>query len=153
MKDLLKSKTFLIIGSVFIILAAVAVTTYFALNPKIKTYKRINYTELNKLINSGERFILFIGSDSCSHCTIFKGTVDEVVEDYGVIVNYIDVSKLTSEEYAFLNAHLSFSGTPTTVLIDSGKESVEKRVLTKIRGSKSYDEFTNILKTYKFIKE
>jgi thioredoxin-related protein len=95
MKDLLKSKTFLIIGSVFIILAAVAVTTYFALNPKIKTYKRINYTELNKLINSGERFILFIGSDSCSHCTIFKGTVDEVVEDYGVIVNYIDVSKLT----------------------------------------------------------
>jgi hypothetical protein len=52
-----------------------------------------------------------------------------------------------------LNSHLSFSGTPTTVLIDSGDEKVEDRVLTKIRGSKSSSEFAALLKKYKFIEE
>lgn len=153
MEKMLKSKTFLIVVGLVIILLAVGLSLFFIFNSKPKTYKEITYSELEGLIDSGDKFILFIGSNSCSHCTVFKVAVNEVVSDYKVIVNYIDVSKLSDEEYAYLNSHLSFSGTPTTVLIDSGYEKVEDRVLTKIRGSKSSSEFADLLKKYKFIEE
>lgn len=153
MEKMLKSKTFLIVVGLFIILLAVGISLFFMFNSKPKTYKEITFTELQELIDSGDRFILFIGSNSCSHCTVFKVAVNEVVSKYGVIVNYIDVSKLSDEDYAYLNSHLAFSATPTTVLIDSGDGAVEDRVLTKIRGSKSSNEFSTILKKYNFIEE
>ena len=153
MEKMLKSKTFLIVVGLFIILLAVGISIFLIFNSKPKTYKEITYSELEELIDGGDRFILFIGSNSCSHCTVFKVAVNEVVSDYGIIVNYIDVSKLSDEEYAYLNSHLSFSATPTTILIDSGDEAVEDRVLTKIRGSKSYSEFTALLEKYEFIEE
>jgi len=150
---MLKSKTFLIVVGLFIIFVGVGLSLFFIFNSKPKTYKEINFSELEELIDSGDKFALFIGSNSCSHCTIFKVAVNEVVSEYGVTINYIDVSKLSDEEYAYLNSRLSFSATPTTVLIDSGDEKVEDRVLTKIRGSKSSSEFATLLKKYKFIKE
>lgn len=153
MEKMLKSKTFLIMTSILIILLAIGVSIFFIFFSNPKTYKSITYSELEELIDSGDKFILFIGSDSCSHCTIFKVTVDEVVKKHKIVVNYIDVSKLSDSEYAYLNAHLSFSGTPTTVLVNSGNEDVEDRVLTKIKGSKSYSEFTNLLAKYEFIEE
>lgn len=153
MEKMLKSKTFLIVVGLFIIFLAAGISLFFIFNSSPKTYKEIDFSQLEELIDSGDKFILFIGSNSCSHCTVFKVAVNEVVSDYGVIVNYIDVSKLSDEEYAYLNSHLSFSATPTTVLIDSGDEAVEDRVLTKIRGSKSSSEFTELLKKYKFIEE
>ncbi len=153
MEKMLKSKTFLIIASVLIILIAIGISLFLIFNPRLKTYKTINYNDLQELIDSGDKFVLFIGSESCSHCTIFKVTVNEVVSDYNIIVNYIDIGKLSDEEYAYLNSHLSFNGTPTTVLIDSGDEDVENRVLTKIRGSKSYSEFTSELLKYEFIEK
>ncbi len=153
MEKMLKSKTFLIIASVFIILIAIGISLFLIFNPRLKTYKSIDYTQLQELIDSGDKFILFIGSESCSHCTIFKVTVNEVVSDYNIVVNYIDISKLSDEEYAYLNSHLSFSGTPTTVFIDSGDDAVENRVMTKIRGSKSYSEFTSELLKYGFIEK
>lgn len=136
-----------------IILIAVALVLFLILNAKPKTYKEITFSNLQELIKSEEKFILFIGSNSCSHCTIFKVTVNDVVADYHIIINYIDVSKLTDTQYAYLNAHLSFSGTPTTVLVDSGSNAVEDRVLTKIKGSKGYDEFTKSLEKYGFIEK
>ena len=119
MEKMLKSKTFLIVVGLFIIVLAVGVSLFLIFNSKPKTYKEITYNELEELIDGGDKFILFIGSNSCSHCTVFKVTVNEVVSDYSIIVNYIDVSKLSDEEYAYLNSHLSFSATPTTVLINS----------------------------------
>lgn len=153
MEKMLKSKTFLIVVGLFIILLAVGLSLFFIFYSNPKTYKDINFSELEELMDSGDKFILFIGSNSCSHCTVFKVAVNEVVSDYGVTVNYIDVSKLSDEEYAYLNSHLSFSATPTTILIDNGDEKVEDRVLTKIRGAKSSSEFATLLKKYEFIKE
>lgn len=153
MEKMLKSKTFLIVVGLLIIFIAVGISLFFIFNSKPKTYKEIDFSELKELIDSGDKFILFIGSNSCSHCTVFKVAVNEVVSDYGVTVNYIDVSKLSDEDYAYLNSRLSFSATPTTILIDSGDEKIEDRVLTKIRGSKSSSEFATILKKFKFIEE
>lgn len=153
MEKMLKSKTFLIVVGLLIIFIAVGMSLFFIFNSNPKTYKEIDFGELEELIDSGDKFILFIGSNSCSHCTVFKVAVNEVVSDYGVTVNYIDVSKLSDEDYAYLNSRLSFSATPTTILIDSGDAKIEDRVLTKIRGSKSSSEFATLLKKYNFIKE
>ncbi len=153
MEKMLKSKTFLIIASVLVLTALALIVNNFILNPKLKTYKEINYEQLKELMDSDERFILFIGSKTCSHCIIFQGTVNSVVSKYNIVINYIDVSQLKETEYAYLNSRLSFSGTPTTVLVDKGTLSVEKRVLTKVKGSKSIEEFTKVLKNYNFIKE
>lgn len=153
MEKMLKSKTFLIVVGLLIIFIAVGISLFLIFNSNPKTYKEIDFSELEELIDSGDKFILFIGSNSCSHCTVFKVAVNEVVSDYGVTVNYIDVSKLSDKDYAYLNSRLSFSATPTTILIDSGDEKIEDRVLTKIRGSKSSSEFATILKKFKFIEE
>jgi thioredoxin-related protein len=101
MEKMLKSKTFLIVVGLVIIFLAAGLSLFFIFNSNPKTYKEITYSELEELIDSGDKFILFIGSNSCSHCTVFKVAVNEVVSDYGVIVNYIDLAN-----YLMKNMHI-----------------------------------------------
>lgn len=153
MKNRVSARFFWLAILATIILLTLFCFVYFKVIAKTRTYKEITYDELTKLVDGDKQFILFIGSNNCSHCTLFKVTVNEVVEKYKLVINYIDISKLSDDEYAYINSNFAFSGTPTTVLVKSGDEPVSERVATKVKGAKSYEEFVNILKKNSFIKE
>lgn len=117
-----------------------------------KTYQTIEYNELVELVEGNEAFILFIGSNNCSHCSLYKQTLEQVVKEYKIEINYIDISKLVDEEYAYLNSHFAFSVTPTTVLVKAGEDPSSERVVNKFKGAKKYNDLVEILKKYEYIK-
>lgn len=103
----------------FICIVVLIFTT--ACSNKLKTYSEINYIEYLEKIENGETFPLVIGSASCSACAMFKGTMESFIKKYQVEVFYIDISKLSEEEYNSLKTDTSFDSTPTTVFFESGK--------------------------------
>ncbi|MEG2011310.1 MAG: thioredoxin family protein [Bacilli bacterium] len=122
---------------------------YYMLLPK--TYNEINFKEYQKLIENNKKFVLFIGSSECSHCHMFTKTVNRIVKEKHVRINYIDISKLSKKEYANINSHFPSSGTPTTVVTKNGKEY--KREKTRIEGNMNFTYSVNKLKNAGIIKE
>lgn len=137
--------TKIVVGIIIIVMLVIGTfLVYKNFNNKLNSYITISYDELYSKINSNEKFVLFIGSNDCSHCTKFKGTLNKIVKDYNVEIFYIDISTLTKVQYAYLNSHFPFSGTPTTIVIENGTEY--KRQSCRIDGAKNYDYTVNRLK-------
>ena len=78
-------KYLLIILTAFLILTT-------ACSKKNATYTNISYTEYLEKIERKESFPLLIGSETCSACQLFKGTMETFMNDYKVEVFYIDTS-------------------------------------------------------------
>lgn len=113
-----------------------------------KTYKEITYEDFKSKIENKDDFILFIGSETCSACSAYKYTVNKIVENYHLEINYIDISKLDEKELGKLKSVVNFNGTPTTAFIKNGKES-EKRIV----GNQKYSKVVEKLEDYNYIKE
>lgn len=130
----------------------IAICTVFSVGcGSTRTYKTITFDEYKSKIDNKETFILFIGSETCSHCTEFKGTINRVLSEYDVEINYIDISSFTVEQRDKFNAMVKFTGTPTTVFYENGVE--EHPSYNRINGSRSYSEVIKALKNNGYIKE
>lgn len=114
-----------------------------------KTYTEINYDNLKQKVENKEDFILFIGADSCSHCATYKTTLNSIIDEYNVDVYYIDIDKLSQSENSYLNALAPYTGTPTTVFIENGKE---ESPYNRIEGDMDYEYVVEKLKKNKYIE-
>ena len=142
-------KMFMIILSALIISVVIFFGYRYFTTPK--KYTEISYLELKEKIESKEKFVLFIGKQDCSHCQKYKTTINKVVEEYKVEIYHIDLSKLTAEEIAYISSRFPFSGTPTTIIVENGKEY--KRQICRIDGAKSFDYTVSRLKKAGIIEE
>ena len=144
----MKKNIILIIGLILILIGNLGLLLPKLLIPK--TYIEINYKTLVKKIEKKKDFVLFIGSEQCSHCQKYKKTINRVVEDYKIKVYYIDIIKLSEEENAYISAHFPYSGTPATLVIKEGKEY--ERQACRIEGAKDYNYTVERLKKAGIIK-
>lgn len=117
---------------------------------KITTYEEIDYDKFTEKIENKDDFILFIGSETCQHCTAFKQTVNKVVTKYQVKIYYIDINKFDETEKNKFKTYINFSATPTTVFIYSGEE---KTTYNRINGNLGYDKVIDRLTKEGYIKE
>lgn len=115
-----------------------------------KEYQEITMETLLKKVEQKESFILFIGATSCTHCTSYKSTINEVVKDYDITIYYIDVDTLNSTQNSTLKSLTPYQGTPTTVFIKNGKE---ESTYQRIIGERDYDYVVNKLKRNGYIKK
>lgn len=116
-----------------------------------KTYTEISYSDLNKMLDDKESFVLFIGSVTCTHCASYKVTLNKVIDEKNVDgVYYIDIDNLSDKDLSSLQAKFPFSGTPTTVFITDGEE---ENTFNRIEGEASYSEITEALEENNYIKE
>ena len=107
-----------------------------------KTYDEISYDELNKMLEEKQDFILFIGSDTCSACNTYKGTLNDVISEYGTDVKYIDLASLSKAEESSIVSKFPITGTPTTVFITNGEEEdTHNRIVGSAKKSKIIKEF------------
>lgn len=113
-------------------------------------YTEITFKKLNTMVENKESFILFIGAESCTHCKTYKGTLKQVIQDYNVQVYYIDVDALSNDENSELKTIASYTGTPTTVFIEKGKE---KSAYNRIIGDHNYDYIVNKFQNNGYIEK
>ncbi len=140
----------ILIGLIVLIVLAFPIYKLLSVLIAPKTYKEINYNTLIKMLSNDEEFVLFIGSETCSHCQKYKKTINRVIEDYKIKVYYIDILKLSEEENAYINSHFPYSGTPATLVIKNGAEY--ERQSCRIEGAKDYDYTVERLKKAGIIK-
>lgn len=99
--------------------------------------KTISYTEYEELINSNKPFLMVIIQDGCGYCEMYEPVVEEVANELGIPVNYLNLTNLSSEESNKLSKSNSYLkknqwGTPTTLfmvgdkVIDSIGQYVDK---------------------------
>lgn len=116
----------------------------------VKTYDEISYKQLNKMLDNKNNFVLFIGSSKCSHCKEYEVTLNEIIKKYNLDIKYIDISKLSEEEYSELTSKFPISGTPTTIFIEKGEE---KDTYNRIVGSVKYSKVLEKLKENNYVKD
>lgn len=132
---------------VLIIIVAIFALTACHVN---KTYEEISYKQLTNMIDKKTSFILFIGSDTCSACSNYKETLNEVIKKYNVPVKYIDLHKLSESEESYVTSQFPITGTPTTVFVTKGKE---KDTFNRINGSVKSSKIIKKFKENGYIKE
>lgn len=123
---------------------------------KLKTYEEITYNEYVEKVENEESFILFIGSATCSHCNDYKSKVEKIVKDYQIMIYYIDINKFTDEQLNKFKTQINFSGTPTTVFIENGKEKTDSNGNVspyRINGNVDYNKLIKKLQKAGYIKE
>lgn len=114
----------------------------------LSTYNEINYDEYSNMIENSEDFILYLGSANCSHCMDFKPTLEKVIKKYQIDVKYVDISLLSSKEYAVLKNKTKLQGTPTVVFVKKGIVQTSPKIV----GALSYDKTVKIFKESGYIK-
>ena len=57
----------------------------------------INLNEFNNLLNNEEKNIIVIGKDECKYCDSVTTTLNDIVINYDIKINYINVGKIDSE--------------------------------------------------------
>lgn len=119
-------------------------------NKKFTTYHEIGYVEYNEMIDNSETFPLVIGSSTCSACSLFKPIMENFISKYQVEVYYIDLSKLSEEDFNSLKAQVGFSSTPTTVFFEDGSQTSS---YYRIVGSESLSSVVSAYKRMGYIGE
>ncbi len=116
---------------------------------KETTYHEVSYDELTKMINNKESFVLVIGSETCSACESYKPTMEKIITNYNVRINYINIYPLTQEQKAGLIGYVYYQNTPTTVYFVKGEAT---ETYNHIVGAADYDKVLASLKKNGYIK-
>ena len=134
---------------IFIVLLIGIVFLSLGCGKKLTTYTQINYQDYVKKLDNGESFPLVIGSETCSACGLYQATMETFIEKNQIEVFFIDISKISEDEYKALKTQISFDGTPTTVFIEKGKLT---SFYNRIDGAADLSYVINTFKNNNYIK-
>lgn len=137
-----------------ILLIATIIVTFSLTGCVNKGLTEVNYGKVEEMFRNKEDFVLYIGSTNCSHCQSYKPKLESVIRSNSLTVYYLDISKITEEQYNSLSKLVTFSGTPHTVFIENGsiKEVGEEGNTYSIEGDRDIDYIKLIFKKNGYIK-
>ncbi len=104
----------------------------------------ITISDLNKMIDDKEDFILLVSQTSCSHCISFKPILNKALKQEKIIGYELDVQKISTSEKREIFDKLDVSGTPTTQIYIDGK-----RKLDRIIGVDTQDNVIEFIQKFK----
>ena len=92
----------------------------------VSKFTEINYEEFIDKYNGSEQSLIYIGRSTCIHCINFVPVLNEAQNKYGYITYYLDISKITEDEYndiknleSFLDEN--FGLTPMVIVVKDNK--------------------------------
>ena len=111
----------------------------------------IDYNGFKSVAKSDQNGILVLGQTTCGYCIKAKPILSEIVDEYGIVVNYLNITNLTSEERGKLSKYISYLddnewGTPLTLIVNNGN------VIDSANGLLDYDGYVKLFKNNGFIK-
>lgn len=114
----------------------------------------LNYVDYNgykSVVKSSEKKILVLGQTTCSHCIKVKPILSDIAKEYGITINYLDITKLSDEEKGKFTKYLSYLnenewGTPLTLIVK------DSDVIDSVNGELDHDGYVELFKKNEFIK-
>lgn len=111
----------------------------------------IDYKEYENVINKETTNIIGIGQTSCIHCKAVKATLNELIKEYKIDINFLNIDTLKTEDLKSLYASFDFFsdegwGTPSFLIVKNGE------LLGTISGAQSKETFVTELKKYGMIE-
>ena len=85
----------------------------------------INYEDYKNILDSGEKQIVVIGQTGCAYCEQTKPILDEIAEEDGVTINYLNLTNISEDEFSELMSSVDYLkemesiGTPLTLIIEN----------------------------------
>lgn len=110
----------------------------------------INVDEYVDIYNGNKLSFIYIGKDDCSYCREQNKVLKEILDEYDITINYINLNKLASTDVEekilpSLNMYTTSLGTPMLILVKDGKIKMFKK------GYTSKDKLIELLKDNDFI--
>ena len=115
-----------------------------------KQYIEISYDDMMTKINDEQSFVLVIGSETCSACASYKISMESVMNDTKVDIFYLDINKLSEDNYAKVKSKFVINSTPTTIFFVDGKELT---TYDRLVGAVSYEVIIKSLTKYGYVGE
>ena len=111
----------------------------------------IDYEGFKKVARSNENKILVLGQTTCGYCIKAKPILNKIADEYGIEINYLNITNLSSEENGKLSKYVSYLGenewgTPLTLIVNNGK------VLDSANGLLDEEGYVNLFKNNNIIK-
>lgn len=112
----------------------------------------IDYPTYTQVLNSEKISVIGMGKTTCIYCKVVKSTLNNIINEYGISIKYINLDLLTEDEYDSLYNSLDFFstekwGTPTFLIVQNGK------LIGYISGAQSLETFVEEFKKYNIIGE
>lgn len=110
----------------------------------------INVDEYVDIYNGNKLSFIYIGKDDCGYCSEQNKVLKEILDEYDITINYINLNKLASTDVEekilpSLNMYTTSLGTPMLILVKDGKIKMFKK------GYTSKDKLIELLKDNDFI--
>ncbi len=156
-----KIKSFIIL---FLVLVIIFVGSY--VGSELSFYKKncdvsedthdlflsISIDEYEDLLNGENLSIIYIGRDDCEYSNAEDIVFEEILLDYDIDVNYLDLNSLSDNDFEFLYSSYSAFvndgiATPTIMFVQNGQVKVFKK------GYTSKDDLLLLLKENNFVTE
>lgn len=111
--------------------------------------EEISYSDLEKMLEEKQSFILEIVQDGCHNCESFSPKFEKILKQYKLTAKQINLSNISEDENTKLQNLFNVSGTPTVIFIEDGKEpSITRRIV----GNRDKDFIKSKLKIAGYIK-
>ena len=87
----------------------------------------IDFEEYKDILASGEKEVIVFGQTGCTYCEQTKPVLDEIAENDGVKINYLNLTNITEDEYTELMESLDYLkelesfGTPLTLIVEDNE--------------------------------
>lgn len=112
------------------------------------TITDISYSELEKMINNKESFILEIVQTGCSHCEEFSPRFKAILKTHDLTAYSLNLYNLNEEDAKKFNELTTVSGTPTVLFFEDGEETNNR-----INGAVDNDKVEEELQEAGYIEE
>lgn len=116
----------------------------------------INASKAIDKVNSGDTFVLVVGTTNCTYCIEFDETLNDFIKENEITVYTLKIDKESTETVDGKEVRVKFLEledligktirTPTTFFIVDGK------TVSSHEGAYSYEAFEKALKKYEFLK-
>ena len=129
-----------------IILTVVLVSFCVACNSEENVVENENLEKVDNVfknkVNSEEKYIFFIGRNSCPACQSFKPTAMEFANKEKINLYYVNGTNFTSEDWQIIDSIVVVEYIPTIIV------SENNNILYNEHGAKSYEQLENIVEEY-----
>lgn len=115
------------------------------------TLRYIDYKKYSEVLKYDNTSVVVIGQSGCQYCIKSKPVFNQIIDDYGIKIYYLNITDLSDEDKAKFNDSLDYLkdtnwGTPLTLILKKGK------VVDSANGLLDYDGYVELFKKNNIIK-